>query len=1377
MRCTPITKGYFVYSCLINRDTFSLIKADTSLNVIFARNIKLNFSPTNGFSSYGVVTVGSYFSLDHNIAEATDSSIYLYGSENITQTGKIIKFDKNGNYQWALRLDSIYPFTLQLTPCANGGMYGVYTKRTDGSTVLVKWDASFNILWGKTINLPFALVHKEILEQPSGNLLLFSGVQDTLYHGIRQNGFCQQSGWGTDSGYLSKSQCLVSLDGSSGNVNWSRKINIGFKGQSKSITACHNGDILLGGTYQDTGGTNCNSYNTIGVNFKPYLIRVDASGQTIWSKNKKVTHNQYPNYYYHEEGNSLNSVAELGNGDILIGECGSDYHPHVLFDVLSADASLGVGWRNILPSINAPIPLGTVPCVVGVVTDSSVFNGNAGLNPEIYGNNRTQPQLYYNLYYNGIDTVLSSNYICADTICGYVWSDDNANGIWDPSELPIANDMVLNGDYTPLVSQTLTDSNGYYKIPLLHGLTSHVRAILPPGFTTTNGTGAVYLTRITGACNVNFGLHRSGNIRGSLFYDLNRDSIQDYNETGIDNFEINSNIGRTVITTAGGNYNIVMPADTSYRIFPLLTGAYSAATIYPAQPATVSVVAGQYATQNFAVHFAQPTTDYGVSFNGTNMGGFGTTRTFDLSAVLTNFFRADTSGVIVTLKYDSALTYTSSTSTPVPGIINTSNHTITWNLRTPMYSYLMSTYTFAAGFTFDGSVTHLFKNTISLSYTNGSIVDINPYNNHDSISIRYDPPVVNSNPRPFDPNFKEAITNSAYSALHYLPAYTRDTDLVYTIHFQNTGHAPAVTVVILDTLSTVLDARTFRLLASSHTCTPTITNGVINFLFPQIMLPDSNANEPGSHGWVSYSIKPKNGLAPYTGVTNQAHIYFDAEAPVATDWCNVLLIDTSCHVILTYDTSICNNALSINGQVIHEAGTYFDTVRNSQCDTINVYHVSDNVSYHLTIAHFCGGSPYITGMGDTLYRPGNYYYTITCDSGINLLLIDDSRRDTTYQSICAHDSVSFGGVWLYTAGVYTNRLQTVHGCDSVRVLSLTDDPTYADTTYQSICAHDSVLFGGVWRYTAGVYSNRLQTIHGCDSVRVLSLTVDPTYADTTYQTICAHDSVSFGGVWLYTAGVYTNRLQTVHGCDSVRVLNLTVYPTYTDTTNQSICASDSILFGGVWHHSAGIYTDTLQTVSGCDSILALRLAIRYPRVDTIDYMTCLGSYYVFYTDTIRVPGVYALRTCDSAIQLTFHFDPSFNYSFYDTICQGEFSVFYSDTLFTAGTYIDTIPMNRPDCLSIQTLYLSVKICTDIKTIDAGTIRLYPNPNSGTFTIETEQASNSDYRIYDGIGSVVAEGIITSIRQSIALPDRAAGVYLLAIKNRAYTKQIQFVIEK
>jgi uncharacterized repeat protein (TIGR01451 family) len=133
----------------------------------------------------------------------------------------------------------------------------------------------------------------------------------------------------------------------------------------------------------------------------------------------------------------------------------------------------------------------------------------------------------------------------------------------------------------------------------------------------------------------------------------------------------------------------------------------------------------------------------------------------------------------------------------------------------------------------------------------------------------------------FDPNNKEVNPRGTGSS-GIIPDTT--VGMVYTINFQNTGTAPAVNIVVKDTLSANLELETFQIVASSHAMSgTTITNGVVSFNFPNIMLPDSSSDEVNSHGFVTYKIDLKPNLAPLTQIKNTAYIYFDYNEAIITN--------------------------------------------------------------------------------------------------------------------------------------------------------------------------------------------------------------------------------------------------------------------------------------------------------------------------------------------------------------------------------------------------------------------------------------------------------------------------------------------------------------
>lgn len=132
----------------------------------------------------------------------------------------------------------------------------------------------------------------------------------------------------------------------------------------------------------------------------------------------------------------------------------------------------------------------------------------------------------------------------------------------------------------------------------------------------------------------------------------------------------------------------------------------------------------------------------------------------------------------------------------------------------------------------------------------------------------------------FDPNDKQGFPTGVLTE-HYIPLAT---PIDYLIRFQNTGTDTAFTVVIRDTLDADLDVLSIRPTGGSHPYTfNLIGENVAQFVFANILLPDSNVNEAASHGYIKFNISPKKDVLNGAVVENQAAIFFDFNDPVITN--------------------------------------------------------------------------------------------------------------------------------------------------------------------------------------------------------------------------------------------------------------------------------------------------------------------------------------------------------------------------------------------------------------------------------------------------------------------------------------------------------------
>ncbi|PJB15137.1 MAG: hypothetical protein CO118_04955 [Flavobacteriales bacterium CG_4_9_14_3_um_filter_32_8] len=130
--------------------------------------------------------------------------------------------------------------------------------------------------------------------------------------------------------------------------------------------------------------------------------------------------------------------------------------------------------------------------------------------------------------------------------------------------------------------------------------------------------------------------------------------------------------------------------------------------------------------------------------------------------------------------------------------------------------------------------------------------------------------------------------------------------------------------------------------------------------------------------------------------------------------------------------------------------------------------------------------------------------------------------------------------------------------------------------------------------SAGTYTiyNNIAASGGCAAaLDSFQITINPTYLIPQTAQICQGDSILLGGAYQTSSGVYTDNLTTTNGCDSIISTTLTVDPTITIPVNAAICQGDSILLGGAFQTAAGTYYDTYTTSLGCDSIIETTLTV------------------------------------------------------------------------------------------------------------------------------------------------------------------------------------------
>ncbi|MFM9986487.1 MAG: T9SS type A sorting domain-containing protein, partial [Flavobacteriales bacterium] len=276
------------------------------------------------------------------------------------------------------------------------------------------------------------------------------------------------------------------------------------------------------------------------------------------------------------------------------------------------------------------------------------------------------------------------------------------------------------------------------------------------------------------------------------------------------------------------------------------------------------------------------------------------------------------------------------------GVISGTN--VTWNVSDLS---MFETSVIYLAFDVDASVAlgTIYQPSVSVNIIPGTVSDIDLYDNLYTLTQE----VVGS----YDPNDKTVnIPAVDIETLSSQDVVTLD----YTIRFQNTGTAEAIFVRVEDVIEEDLDLTTFQMLNASHPFQLTFDEDrKVEWLFENIMLPDSTTDEEGSHGYIHFRINTKNNLQLTDAISNNCAIYFDYNEPVITN-------------TATTEFYICDEELTLSGE-----GSYCEG------DIISIAGVGewDNVVWTLNSVEV-GNTVQFTSADA---EPGNYTYHMTAMKG------------------------------------------------------------------------------------------------------------------------------------------------------------------------------------------------------------------------------------------------------------------------------------------------------------------------------------------------------------------------------------------------------------
>jgi hypothetical protein len=408
------------------------------------------------------------------------------------------------------------------------------------------------------------------------------------------------------------------------------------------------------------------------------------------------------------------------------------------------------------------------------------------------------------------------------------------------------------------------------------------------------------------------------------------------------------------------------------------------------------------------------------------------------------------------------------------------------------------------------------------------------------------------------------------------------------------------------------------------------------------------------------------------------------------------------YAITLNDTTVCSS-YTWNDVTYNVSGTYSQPFQSIHgCDSIVSQKVTVNLPVTTSIKDTtCQGNTYQKyGFDFTATSSKTYTDTLAAINGYDSIVVLELKvhpsyyPDTIRRSICGVGaSYLFFGQDITESGIYDTIIKTVHGCDSLVVLDLTISNAFEVPVYIIRCYGETFFFKGENRGETGTYRDTLfgGASNGCDSISILHLTVHDEIPPKTL-TIAACSQYIWNDSTYTESTSHRVAFTASNGCDSVVTLNLTINHPVQHQFNDTACIS--YLWNEKTYFASGTYYDTLVAVNGCDSTITLNLIIKEPATSVQNLTEC-GSYEwknTVYTESTTLHDTVfggANNGCDSIITLHLTIKESGINEINHSVCN---SYEWKNTIYTESTTLyDTVFGGANNgCDSITILHLTIK---------------------------------------------------------------------------------------
>ncbi|MDX1684410.1 MAG: gliding motility-associated C-terminal domain-containing protein [Saprospiraceae bacterium] len=218
--------------------------------------------------------------------------------------------------------------------------------------------------------------------------------------------------------------------------------------------------------------------------------------------------------------------------------------------------------------------------------------------------------------------------------------------------------------------------------------------------------------------------------------------------------------------------------------------------------------------------------------------------------------------------------------------------------------------------------------------------------------------------------------------------------------------------------------------------------------------------------------------------------------------------------------------------------------RRSLSSAINILHAKDSMTLTFEVKIPAHALPYsnqalLTGSWSELERSivsDDPTTPIVNDSTrVTEDLIDYENRMTTslYENhqICEGDTLNIHNLSITKEGTFTTDTFGGNLCDTIIKVNVDFYKKYKVRDTSRLCQGDSLFFFGQWLKQSGTYNQKLQSIHGCDSIIKLYISVEDTLQQSITRRMCPGESLIIKNLNIDTFGRYSTKTNGVK-CDT-----------------------------------------------------------------------------------------------------------------------------------------------------------------------------------------------------------------------------------------------------